>query len=384
MCLPQQLTPVRIPWGIFATIGPAYASELCPLAIRPYLTAYTNMCFATGQLIGAGVLKSLINRPGVWSWRIPFAIQWIWPPFLLVAACLMPESPWWLVRQGRTDDAEKVMLRLMTPHEHHNARPMVSMMVHTNEIEKEITEGTSYFDCFRGFDLRRTEIACVAFVGQITCGAQFAYSATYFFEQAGLSPDNAYAVNLGDTGLAFCGTIASWFLMRYFGRRALYLPGMSAMCLLLLIIGFLTLSNNPNAAWGQAAMCFLWLLSFSLTIGPVGWAIPPEVSSTRLRSKTVVLARNTYYVAQIVANVLEPYMINPTEWNWNGYTGFFWCGTAFCSIVWAFFRLPETKGRTYEELDIMFASKLPTRKFKIYEIDAYDDTQALTDRARKV
>lgn len=78
-----------VPWGIFATIGPAYASELLPLALRPYLTAYTNMCFATGQLIGAGVLQSLIARDDQWSYRIPFAVQWIWPPFLIVAAVFM-------------------------------------------------------------------------------------------------------------------------------------------------------------------------------------------------------------------------------------------------------------------------------------------------------
>lgn len=86
--------PISLPWGAFATIGPAYASELCPLAIRPYLTAYTNMCFAIGQLIGAGVLQSLINRDDQWSYRIPFAIQWLWTPFLLFGALFMPESPW--------------------------------------------------------------------------------------------------------------------------------------------------------------------------------------------------------------------------------------------------------------------------------------------------
>lgn len=52
------------------------------------------MCFATGQFIGAGVLQSFINRNDQWAWRIPFAIQWLWPPFLVIAAIFMPESPW--------------------------------------------------------------------------------------------------------------------------------------------------------------------------------------------------------------------------------------------------------------------------------------------------
>ena len=308
-----------IPWGIFATIGPAYASELCPLPLRAYLTAYTNMCFATGQLIGAGVLQSFIDRHDDWAWRIPFALQWLWIPFLAVASFLMPESPWYLVRNGRYAEAEASVRRITAEHEHGQAKPLVALMIHTNDIELNIAEGTSYLDCFKGIDLRRTEIACVTFLGQITCGAQFAYSATYFFQQAGLSPDDSYKLNLGGTGIAFCGTIASWFLMRRFGRRTLYLSGMGGMSLWLFIIGGLAINDKiPAVKWVQSALCIIWLLTFSLTVGPVGWAIPPEVSSTRLRSKTVVLARTAYYIAQIIANVIQPYMMNPTALNWKG------------------------------------------------------------------
>ncbi|KAH7377394.1 MFS transporter [Pyrenochaeta sp. MPI-SDFR-AT-0127] len=362
-----------LPWGIFATIGPAYASEVCPLAIRPYLTAYVNMCFAIGQLIGAGVLQSLLGRGDEWSYRIPFAIQWLWPPFLIVAAILIPESPWWLVRQGRTDDAVKVVRRLTAGKEKDNAENVVALMVHTNNLEERIKAGSSYLDCLRGSDRRRTEIACVTFLGQITCGAQFAYSATYFFLQAGMAASNAYKLNLGGTALAFCGTIGSWFLMKHFGRRALYISGMLAMLVSLMIIGILDIPRNINKAiWAQAAMCFLWLLSYSLTVGPVGWTIPAEVSSTRLRSQTIVLARNSYYIFQIIATVIEPYFINPGELNWRGKTGFFWAGTTLISLIWAYFRLPETKDRTYDELDVIFDNNIPTRMFKAYEVDSFN------------
>jgi SP family general alpha glucoside:H+ symporter-like MFS transporter len=66
-------------------------------------------------------------------------------------------------------------------------------------------------------------------------------------------------------------------------------------------------------------------------------------------------------------------MMNPTEWNWQGKTGFFWAGTAALTGVWAYFRLPEARGRTYEELDIMFANRVPARQFSKYEVDAYAD-----------
>lgn len=361
------------------------------------------MCFATGQFIGAGVLQSFINRRDDWAWRIPFALQWLWIPLLAVAAFFMPESPWYLVRQGKYAEAEKSVLRLMADHEKPQARSLVALMIHTNDLERDISAGTSYLDCFKSTDLRRTEIACVAFLGQITCGAQFAYSATYFFQQAGLSSNDSYKLNLGGTGIAFVGTIASWFLMKRFGRRTLYLTGMGGMCLWLFIIGGLAIdTTNQSVKWVQSALCIIWLLTFSLTVGPVGWAIPAEMSSTRLRSKTIVLARNTYYLGQIVANVIQPYMMNPEAWDWKGVlyivlhsafslnktcialtdicskkgkTGFFWFGFGFLTLVWAFFRLPETKGRSYEELDLMFEARLATRKFKKYHVDAYDSNR---------
>ncbi|KAI5457670.1 general substrate transporter [Mariannaea sp. PMI_226] len=361
-----------IPWGIFATIGPAYASELCPLPLRAYLTAYTNTCFATGQLIGAGILKSFINRDDDWAWRIPLALQWLWIPLLIVSAAWMPESPWHLVRNGRYAEAEKIVLGLMTEQEKPQARSLVALTIHTNDIERRIADGTSYWDCFKGIDLRRTEIACVSFIGQVTCGAQFAYSATYFFQQAGLDSETTYTLNLGGTGIAFCGTIASWFLMKHAGRRTLFLTGMSIMSLWLFIIGCLAINtHNPVVKWMQSTLCLVWLLTYSLTVGPVGWIMPAEVSSTRLRSKTVVLARVSYYIAQIIANIIQPYMMNPQAWNWKGKTGFFWFVSAFLTVVWAFFRQPETKGRSNRELDLMFEAKLPTRKFKEYQADTY-------------
>lgn len=67
-------------------------------------------------------------------------------------------------------------------------------------------------------------------------------------------------------------------------------------------------------------------------------------------------------------------MMNPTEWNLLGKTGFFWGSTAFCIFVWSYFRLPEIKGRTYEELDILFMNKVSARKFSKTHVDPYAAT----------
>ena len=99
-------------WGVFATTGPAYASEVCPLGLRSYLTVYVNLCWAIGQFIAAGVLKGLVSNTSQWGYRIPFAVQWAWPVPLLVIILFAPESPWFYVRQDRLEDARKTLHRL--------------------------------------------------------------------------------------------------------------------------------------------------------------------------------------------------------------------------------------------------------------------------------
>lgn len=160
--------------------------------------------------------------------------------------------------------------------------------------------------------------------------------------------------------------------MPYFGRRTIYLWGMTTMTLTLFTIGFLNIGRNGPLAdtlnIGQAALTLWWTFTFQLSVGQLGWALPAEMGSTRLRQKTICLARNAYYLASVIARTLEPYFLNPLQWNLRGYTGFVWGGTALVCLIWAFFRLPETKGRTFNEIDVLFAKKVGARKFASYNI----------------
>jgi MFS transporter, SP family, general alpha glucoside:H+ symporter len=167
-----------IPWGVFTTMGPSYAAEVCPLALRGYLAAYVNLCWAIGQLLSAAVLKGLVNNHTEWGYRIPFAVQWVWPVPLFITLFFCPESPWFLVRAGRLQEAERSLQRLSAKSHEVDHQKTVALMVHTTELEKEMEVGSSYLDCFRGTNLRRTEIACGAFLAQITDGGAFAYSPT--------------------------------------------------------------------------------------------------------------------------------------------------------------------------------------------------------------
>ena len=362
-----------LPLGVFQTLTVTYAAEVCPVVLRCYLTTYVNLCWVIGQLIASGILKGLLTRSDEWAYRIPFALQWIWPVPILLGVLIAPESPWWLVRKGRIDDAKNSLRRLAGNDGTFNADETVSMMIHTNELEKEITEGTTYLDCFRGTDLRRTEIVCLTWAAQNLCGAGIMSYSTYFYEQAGLDKSNAFTMSIGQYALGMVGTIFSWTLMTYFGRRTLYVGGLGILFVLLLIIGFISLAGNANtgASWATGSMLLVYTFFYDSTVGPVCYSLVSELSSTRLRLKTIVLSRNLYNMLSIVNGIIIPHMLNPQAWHWAGKAGFFWGGLCCLCVVWAFFRLPEPKGRTYGELDILFEAKVSARKFKGTVVDQF-------------
>lgn len=145
------------------------------------------MCWAFGGLISSGVLRGVLARNDQWAYRIPWAIQWVWPVPIFIAVLLAPESPWWLVRRGELDKARIVVKRLSSRQDHTNPDQTVAMMVHTNAVEKEITAEYTYSDCFKGINLRRTEIACLVWAIQLLSGSILMGYSTYFYQQTGLA-----------------------------------------------------------------------------------------------------------------------------------------------------------------------------------------------------
>ena len=197
----------------FATTAPAYASEVLPIQLRVYFTSYTNMCFIMGQLISGGVLRGLVNRVDQWGYRIPFAIQWIWPCFLIPLIWFAPESPWHLARHNRLEEAERSIRRLQHPTLGTDPKKLLAQIVYTNNLEEQLSVGTTYWDCFKGFERRRTEIAIVVFAGQLVCGLLFAYASTYFFQQVGLNTEAAYSLGVGANALALVACFVNWFAL---------------------------------------------------------------------------------------------------------------------------------------------------------------------------
>lgn len=353
-----------IPLGVYQTLVVTYASEVCPVALRAYLTTYVNLCWVLGQLLASGVLKGLAERTDQWAYRIPFALQWIWPIPIFIGVFLAPESPWWLVRQDRREDAVKALKRLTSANADFNAEETVAMIVYTDALERRAETGTSYLDCFKKSDLRRTEISCCAWAAQSLCGAGLMGYSTVFYQRAGLAVSQSFTMSLVQYALGVVGTFVSWTLMSYFGRRTLYVGGLFILAIVLFVIGFVSIApSTPAISWATGSMLLVYTFIYDSSIGPVCFALVSEIPSSRLRTKTVVLARNVYNILNLVTGIIIPYMLNVDAWNWRGKSGFFWGALCVCCLTWSFFRLPEPKGRSYAELDLLFERGVKTREF---------------------
>ncbi|KAL0472557.1 MFS maltose permease [Neurospora intermedia] len=362
-----------IPWGAFQSVTPAYASEVAPMVLRPYLTTFINICWVIGQFFAAAVNKGSVGRTDQWAYRIPFGVQWVWPIPILAGLVFAPESPWWYVRHNRREEAKQSLLRLTSRNQPgFNVDETLAMIEHTNELEKQLKEGVTFRDCFRDIDLRRTEIVVGIWLVQTLGGQNLMGYFSYFLTQAGMDPSNSFSLSMGQYALGMVGTAGSWFLMSRVGRRRIHFSGLCAQFCLLVIVGCLSFGGNKASVWAIGGVLIAFTFVYDFAVGPVTYCLISELSSTRLKAKTIVLARAAYNASNIFVNVMTNYQLSSTAWNWGARTAFFWAGSCLLSAIWVFFRLPEPKGRTFAELDILFEKKVTARKFRKTKVDPFD------------
>lgn len=369
-------------WGCMVLIGPLYASEVAQIKLRGILTAMTNLSFVIGQFVANGVSDGFTTNSTEWAYKVPFAIQWAWPVIILAMLPFAPESPYWLVRHNKIDQARKSIRQIASKSVTDDViEERLQLVIETDKLEREMEQTTSYKDIFKGSNSRRTEICTVVYVIQVLCGVPFAMNySTYFFELAGFASSRAFDLSLGSTAIGFAATCATGISLAYVGRRPLYFGGLIFTTVLLYVIGFLDIpsnyTNRPALAQTQAALMLIWSFAYQLTAGALCFVLNGEVPSTKLRSKTIAFATAIQALIFIAATVALPYMLNPENGNLRGKTGFIFAAFSTVCCVWVYFRLPETANRSFEELDIMFHKKVPTRQFANYVID-YTEIKSL-------
>jgi len=163
-----------------------------------------------------------------------------------------PESPWWLVRRGRIEDARSVIVRLSGSTI--DADLHVQQIKETIELEERHAANTSYLDTVRGANRRRTNIALMVFVLQQVAGVVFVLGfSSYFFQLAGFDTSNSFRLGVGVTGIGIIGNLVALFTVNAFGRRALFFWGMIGCAVVNFLVGFYSHSGNQAGNWSSAA-----------------------------------------------------------------------------------------------------------------------------------
>lgn len=240
----------------------------------------------------------------------------VWPFF--------PESPYWLVRNGKIDKAKKALQRV------YGFKEMEFYDIEVRRIQEEVIlsrelQGGSLeekhhrtflgidlateTECFRATNRKRTWTAIFAASAQQMIGATFVIGyATYFLELIGIKDYFNAAVALYMVMLV--ASTAAFPLTEIFGRRVLIVIPQFILCVMLLLIGVMgCVPNKSRASWGIVAFIYLWAIIYQLSIGATGFVLASEIATMRLRTATQGLITITNAVWGLIMQFTVPYMV---------------------------------------------------------------------------
>ncbi|KAF2008863.1 general substrate transporter [Aaosphaeria arxii CBS 175.79] len=350
--------------GMWLVIGPLYASEVAPLKLRGWLTAITNITQFSGVLLFTGIMYQLGPVASKIAYEIPIACQWIIPSLVILTIIFWPESPVWLVRKGKTEQAMRSLRTLHGAGGKIKLDRMLAQIEETVAAEAENNQEPSYKECFAKKDRHRTLISMFVYGCQYLSGLVFVLGyQSYFYQLMGFSPKKSFLLGMLNNISMFIANIISWWLLSIIGRRPPIVWGQLMCAITLFIIGGTSLIGTFKGYVATIAFMFLWGFIYQITLGTVAWTVVGEISSYRLRSRTQGLANIVLNVVQWVVGFLFPYMFNPDAGNLGGKVGFIFGATTFIGFIGCWLWLPETMNRTAAELDELFERGVNVRNF---------------------
>lgn len=352
-----------IPLGVFITIAPTYCSEIAPFALRGAVTAAVNWSIVFGQCLAYVVMRQTQYFTNANAYRILFGVQWIFAGIALLILPFFPESPYHLVSQGRMEKARTNTRKLQNAD--FDVDGFIASIEQDLKTQIEIQNEASFKECFRGKNTLRTLIAMSTFFLQSVSGIGWiiGYMA-YFLELGGLSDMSAFNATVGLSFIMLIGNMMGWIFVERFGRRGTALYGCMVLALTLCMIGIAAVIPSKSAIWVQVFFMAVWSFTYQSTIGSVAWPIVTEVSKSSLRGHTQSLATVTTGIVGAISGVLLPFAVNPDQGNLGGKIGFIYGAILGLSCVGIWMYYPETKGRTFAEIDQMFEMDVPPREFE--------------------
>ncbi|KXJ88807.1 putative maltose permease [Microdochium bolleyi] len=367
--------------GILQSVGGSYIGEIVPLALRGLTTCLIALAFTLGPFIVALIVNFHGNTGDAWSYRAIFCSQYGFAAIAAAFVFFMPESPWWLVSKGRDEKALKSLQRLgYSSTDGSAAKRLANIKVTLEEVKKE-TDGATYAECFRASNLRRTIISITPLVAQQFTGIVFAASySTYYAQLAGYSVDDSFKLQIVQQVLSMIGNIISWQLIDKSGRRTLTLYGTIGLTAILWVMGGLAVGGTAPMLKGAVAMILIYCWLYNVTIGASAYVCLAETATSRLRVKTFAIGVAVNSLFGIFWSFVLPYLFNPDRGNLGGKLGFVFGALCFPTIAFIWWYQPETRLRSYEELDELFMNKVPARRFSEY----VTESQRRGETARRV
>ena len=301
-----------------------------------------------GLLLSAIVNNATKDRPTEASWRIPIAIQFAWGLILAVGMILLPESPRWLIKKEREEDAARALSRLISlPPDHPEIRAELEEIRVAYRHEKELDE-SSYLDCFRASDnkiLLRTLTGIFIQAWQQLTGINFIfYYGTVFFKNSGIQ--NPFLITIATNIINVFMTLPGMWGVERFGRRRLLLVGAAGMCIcefLVAIVGVTISTSNTAGQKVLIAFVCIYIAFFASTWGPIAWVITGEIFPLNVRAKAMSLSVASNWLWNFGIGYATPYLVDegPNSANLQVKVFFIWGSTCAGCFLFTYFCVPE-------------------------------------------
>ncbi len=359
-----------------SSAGPIYVVETAHPAWRGIATAYCNCFWFTGSILASGAVRGGLDLVGNKSWQLPVWLQMVFPGLICLFCFLIPESPRWLYVHNKREKAVAVLTKW-----HGYGNPdSVWVKLQLSEYEEFLnTNGTdkSIWDYRALFNTRssRYRIACnciFAIFAQWAGNGVLSYFLPAVLTTAGYTDSITQAnINLGYACFQFVFALTGAAFVDRLGRRPLMLFSMAGCCVVWIgmttATGLFANSGNTNSSAAKAtvAMIFIFGAVFSVGLTPLQALYPVEVLSFEMRAKGMAFSSLAVNAGGLLNQFAWPVSLKAI--GWKTYIVF----VVWCAVQWVvfYFFLPETKGRTLEELDLIFAARNPVKaSLKVHKV----------------
>ncbi len=335
--------------GIITIVVPLYLVETMPPSLRGRGVTLFQLCLTFGILLGY-VIGYALNGSG--DWQMMFATMLV-PAVAFLAAGLfvLPRSPRWLYRQGRIDEARTVLARIQGEA---GTEQALAEIAAAREEEQRRGRGDWGLLLQPGFRKAFLIALAVGILNQLTGINTLLQFNTVILQQSGLHSSAGAILGSVGVGLAnFIITIVALTLIDKVGRRPLLILGTAGTCVALVFIGVVHLLAPPSLFAGYATLAgfITFVIFYAIGPGVVVWLAISEVLPLAIRAKGMAVA---LFANSLVSAGLAALFMTVVETIGYGGTflilGFF----VLLYLLVAVFPLPETKGRSLEDIEKAF------------------------------